>query len=420
MPDNTPPPTTWHGSDEPPAPWERASAGAPYPPDAPAGLPKRKQRRRAGCVVAIVVLVLAVAGGAALLSTGLAPREPGSGLSNTQQSQLMQPAPGPVQQASGTTPDWTATAEAVAPSVVSITVDAYQGAAEGSGVILDADGHVITNHHVIADAASGRARIAVTLVDKRTYIATIVGTDPSTDLAVLKMTDGPSDLRPIAMGDSSALKVGVPVMAIGNPLGLSGTVTTGIVSALDRPLITRGNASNRTVDPATVEPIVTNAIQTSAAINPGNSGGAHVNASGQLIGINSLIAQTSDASGNVGIGFAIPVNAARNIADQLMTNGQVRHAFLGVFAEPGNVPEGSAQRAAAVVAEVTADSPAGQAGIRRGDAIIALDNDPIDGSDSLVAQVRDRRVGQQVSMTIVRSGQRSEVQVTLAERPGER
>ena len=420
--------TTWHGSDEPAAPWERGgSAGghqaAPeftdsqYPPLPQTQSPKRRQRRRTGLVAALAVLVVALAAGTALFSGGLNAGQ-NSTMQTGQQPQRIASAPGPVQQASGTTPDWTATAEAVAPSVVSITVNAYQGAAQGSGVILDSSGHVITNHHVVADAASGRGEIAVTLNDKRTFVATIVGSDPSTDLAVLKMEQAPDGLRPITLGDSSDLKVGVPVMAIGNPLGLSGTVTTGIVSALDRPLITRGNGGRGGGgDTAINDDIVTNAIQTSAAINPGNSGGALVNASGQLIGINSSIAQTTQDGGNIGIGFAIPVNAAKNIADQLMQNGRVRHAFLGVSTRTGNVPEGSAQRAAAIVADVTPGAPAAAAGIRRGDAIVALDNDAIDGSASLVAQVRDRQVDQQVTITVVRNGQRSDLQVTLGGRP---
>ncbi|MDO5697327.1 MAG: trypsin-like peptidase domain-containing protein [Dermatophilus congolensis] len=411
--------TTWHGSDEPPAPWERAGeqTTAQYPPVPPQRAPKARNRRRSGIVAALAVLVVALAASAALMSGGLTSNNPTTMQRSEQAApQRIQAAPGPVQQASGTTPDWTATAEAVAPSVVSITVDAYQGTAQGSGVILDATGHVITNHHVVADAVAGRGQIAVTLNDKRTYVATVLGSDPSTDLAVLEMQNAPDDLRPVTLGDSDALKVGVPVMAIGNPLGLSGTVTTGIVSALDRPLITRGGGRGSDFG-AISDDVVTNAIQTSAAINPGNSGGALVNASGQLIGINSSIAQTSQDGGNIGIGFAIPVNAAKNIADQLMQNGKVRHAFLGVSTETGNVPDGSAQRAAALVADVTPGAPAAQAGIRRGDAIVALDGDVIDGSASLVAQVRDRQVDQQVKVTIVRSGQRSDVQVTLAGRP---
>ncbi|MBO3142097.1 trypsin-like peptidase domain-containing protein [Dermatophilus congolensis] len=424
---NQAPGTTWHGSDASSAPWKM---GATKNWDAPGADPNqsddtaekkddaatnRAKKRRATLFISIgaVVLVAALAG---LAPTYLSGRNTADNTKNPPaQSDQFHAQPGPIQQASGSAPDWTATAEAVAPSVVSITVNAYQGNAQGSGVILDKEGHVVTNHHVVADAVNGRGQIFITLNDKRTHKATVVGSDPSTDLATLKMVDVPSDVRPITLGDSDQLKVGVPVMAVGNPLGLSGTVTEGIISALDRPLITSGkpNYAEATIS----EDVITNAIQTSAAINPGNSGGALVNASGQLIGINSSIAQTQQGGGNIGIGFAIPVNAMKNIASQLIKNGHVQHAFVGISSQTGNVPEGEAQRAAALVAEVTPNSPAAEAGIRRGDAIVALNNDPIDGKEALVAQVRDHRAGEQVTLTIVRGKQRQDVQVTLGSRP---
>ena len=227
----------------------------------------------------------------------------------------------PVVQANASAPNWSVTAAAVSPSVVAITVTSGQGGGQGSGVIFDTKGHILTNNHVVAAGGPG-SKISVTLNDKRTYDATVVGTDPSTDLAVIKLTNAPKDLKAIALGDANALKVGDPVMAVGNPLGLAGTVTTGIVSALNRPVTT---SDQQSTDPfgqqSTADPVVTNAIQTSAAINPGNSGGALVNASGQLVGINSAIASlgssggSSSQSGNIGIGFAIPVNEARSIAD---------------------------------------------------------------------------------------------------------
>jgi len=193
-----------------------------------------------------------------------------------------------VVQADASAPNWSATAAAVSPSVVAISIEGSQSSGQGSGVIFDAKGHILTNNHVVAAGGNG-SRLAVTLNDKRTYDATVVGTDPSTDLAVIKLTDAPDDLKAVALGDANALKVGDQVMAVGNPLGLAGTVTTGIVSALNRPVTT----SDRSEDPSaqgSSEAVVTNAIQTSAAINPGNSGGALVNAGGQLVGINSSIA----------------------------------------------------------------------------------------------------------------------------------
>jgi putative serine protease PepD len=275
-------------------------------------------------------------------------------------------------------------------------------------------------------AAGGQnSQITVTLNDKRTYDATVVGTDPTTDLAVIKLTNAPGDLKAIALGDANALTVGEPVMAVGNPLGLAGTVTTGIVSALNRPVTT---SDQQPSDPfgqqqSSGEPVVTNAIQTSAAINPGNSGGALVNAGGQLIGINSAIASlgssggSSSQSGNIGIGFAIPVNEARSIADQLISSGKATHPYLGVASKDGVVAFGSAKRAAAVLTNVVSGTPADKAGLQANDAIIAVDGDSIDGSLSLVAQVRERTVGDKVTITVLRDGQSKDIGVTLIAKP---
>lgn len=189
----------------------------------------------------------------------------------------------------------------------------------------------------------------MTLTNNLTYKATVVGTDPATDLAVIRLEKPPADLKPITMGDDATLQVGQPVMAIGNPLGLSSTVTTGIVSALNRP-VTAGSSSGDSSS-------TTNAVQTSALINPGNSGGALVNASGQLIGINSSIASVggssgSSQSGNIGIGFAIPVSVVESITSQLISKGSVVHAQLGVQASTGSVQIGDATETAAEIKEV--------------------------------------------------------------------
>jgi putative serine protease PepD len=256
-----------------------------------------------------------------------------------------------------------------------------------------------------------------------------VGTDPSTDLAVIKLTNAPTDLKAITLGDANAIKVGDQVMAVGNPLGLAGTVTTGIVSALNRPVTTSdAQQQQQPGDPTqqqqpTADPVVTNAIQTSAAINPGNSGGALVNTGGQLIGINSAIASlgssggSTSQSGNIGIGFAIPVNEARSIADQLIASGKATHPYLGVSSKDGVVADGSAKRAAAVLSNVVSGTPADKAGLQAGDAIIAVDGNPIDGSLSLVAQVRERNVGDSVTLTVLRNGQRKNIDVTLVPKP---
>jgi len=336
------------------------------------------------------------------------------------------PGAAPVLQANASAPDWSATAAAVAPSVVAISVKTAQGGAEGSGVIIDNQAHVVTNNHVVASLGSN-AQIRVTLNDKRSYAATIVGTDPSTDLAVLKLQNPPADLSAIALGAAEKLKVGQPVMAVGNPLGLAGTVTTGIVSALNRPVST--SPSGGTQDPfgqqAQPEPVVTNAVQTSAAINPGNSGGALVDASGRLIGINSSIASlgsssgSSGESGNIGIGFAIPVSEVTSIAKQLIASGKAQHAYLGVSSADATVKDGAASRAAAQVTKVSPGTPAAKAGLRNGDAVIAVDGDSVDSSLSLVGQIRQRQIGDAATLTIVRGGVKKDLSVTLASRPSQ-
>jgi putative serine protease PepD len=259
----------------------------------------------------------------------------------------------------------------------------------------------------------------------------VAGTDPATDLAVITLKTPPSDLKPIAFGNSDSLKVGDPVMAIGNPLGLAGTVTTGIVSALNRPVTTQAEQQQQSPDNpfglpdpsqggSDAQVVVTNAIQTSAAINPGNSGGALVNASGQLVGINSSIAslgQGSGQSGSIGIGFAIPVNEAKAIATQLIEKGSAQHAFLGVSLKDGVAADGNSQRAGAQVTDVVANTPASRAGLKTGDVVIAVDDVPIDSSLALVANVHMHQVGDKVSLTVLRDGKQVKLDSTLVAKP---
>lgn len=309
----------------------------------------------------------------------------------------------------GTIEDWSGVAAEVAPSVVSITARSGQGEGSGSGVVWDAGGHIVTNAHVVA----GATEVAVTLSDGRQYDAEVIGTDATTDLAVLSLASVPEDLIPISRAEESQdLAVGSPVMAIGNPLGLSGTVTTGIVSALDRPVTTQSSDP----DPASATAVVTNAIQTSAPINPGNSGGALVDAAGDLIGINTAIASLGSASGtagSIGIGFAIPASTASSVADQLIEDGTATHALLGVRIEDTQIEQGGARLAVAAVADVDSGSAAADAGLAAGDAIIAIDGRRVEGALSLVGQVRAMQPGTTVELTIVRDGSQSTVQVTL-------
>lgn len=312
--------------------------------------------------------------------------------------------------------DWGGVAANVTPSVVAISVESNAGGGAGSGVVWDTEGHIVTNAHVVA----GAQQVQVTLADGRSYDAEIAGTDPSTDLAVLTLTSPPDDLHPIAVGDDTSLAVGDPVMAIGNPLGLSGTVTTGIVSALDRPVTTEA-ASDGGAQPGAfqqqAEPVVTNAIQTSAAINPGNSGGALVDSDGALIGINSSIASLGGGmggqSGNIGIGFAIPVSEVASIVDQLIADGTAEHAFLGVGISDATAEKDGATLYAAGVTQVEAGSPADSAGLQKGDAITAIDGERVNGSLALVAQVRQRPAGAQVELTYIRNGEEHQATVTL-------
>lgn len=420
------PEPTWHTDPSTPRPqgqpdaWGAAPAAtSPTAPQSAYASPPPRRRRRGMWAALILALALIVLGAVAMQGLGFNKTAP----SPLQQSGGLPEAghapAAPVQQADASAPDWSATAAAVSPSVVSISVESGNSGGEGSGVIYDSSGHVLTNHHVVAPAGQG-GTILVTLADKRVFDATIVGTDAATDLAILSLKNAPDDLRPITPGDDSDIKVGQPVMAIGNPLGLSGTVTTGIVSALNRPVSTTQDAPGGDQGPfgggQQGELVVTNAIQTSAAINPGNSGGALVDVSGTLIGINSAIASLSQQSGNIGIGFAIPVREAQSVAKQLIETGKVAHPFLGVQLRNAVASEGSTKRRAAGIAVVEPGTPAASAGLESGDAVIAIDGVPVDSSLSLTAQVRAREVGQETTLSIVRGGQRKDIKVTLAER----
>ena len=402
--------------------------GYPPPSPTPTPAPKAKPNRGLGQMTAVAILAAALASGGTYAATRYATPAPSSSpVATTQSNGSTSPQ---VIQGNASAPDWTATAKAVAPSVVSITVTSGQTGGQGSGVVIDNQGHILTNNHV-ATGAGANATISVTLNDGRTYDAKIVGTDPSTDLAVLLLNNPPSDLVPMSIGDSSQVVVGQPVMAIGNPLGLSGTVTTGIVSALDRPVTTQaaespqgqqGQLPGTQQQQTASDSVVTNAIQTSAAINPGNSGGALVTADGKLIGINSSIASLGSSagsqSGNIGIGFAIPVNEAKSIADQLIATGTAQHAYIGVSAGDTTVTDGNSKRQAALVKSVSQGTPAAQAGLQAQDAVIAIDGKPIDSSEALVANIHEHKVGDTVTITVIRGSQKQDIKVTLAARPG--
>jgi len=386
-------------------------------PQAPAPKPAK---RGVGQLTAVAVLAALLASGGTAATAHYWADDSQAGATTPSATQLGSNASAPVKQGSASAPDWTATASVVSPSVVSITATSSQGGGQGSGVVIDTT-HVLTNNHVV----SGAEKLTVTMSDGRTYDAEVRGTDPSTDLAVITVKNAPSDMTPISIGNSDKIAVGDPVMAVGNPLGLAGTVTTGIVSALNRPVTTEAE-SNPQADPngqtqTQSETVVTNAIQTSAMINPGNSGGALVNASGQLIGINSAIASLGSSSGgqsgSIGIGFAIPVNEATSIAKQLIDNGVAAHAYLGVTPQDGSASDGSATRAGAEVTSVGDDTPASKAGLTEGDVIVAVNGERVDSADSLIGHVREKSAGDEVTLTVLRDGKSVEIRATLAAKP---
>ncbi|MEP6562047.1 MAG: trypsin-like peptidase domain-containing protein [Nakamurella sp.] len=295
----------------------------------------------------------------------------------------------------------------VLPSTVSVLSSSQQSSGEGSGVILTADGLILTNNHVVAGATT----LEVRFNDGTTASAKVVGSTATDDLAVIK-ADGVSGLTPATLGSSADLQVGQPVVAIGSPLGLSATVTSGIVSALNRPVRTASEEQS-----ATKADTVINAVQTDAAINPGNSGGALVDMSGNVIGINSAIAslsQSSDGSqaGSIGVGFAIPVDQAKRIAQEIIDTGKATHAVLG--ASVGDAASDSSQiPTGAKIAQITPGSGAEAAGLKADDVITGIGDQPVESADSLIAAVRSSTPNSSIKVTYVRDGQSETVNVTL-------
>ena len=292
-------------------------------------------------------------------------------------------------------------AENVMPSVVSIEVRVGQAGATGSGVVIEGDkGYIVTNNHVVsgADGVDG-AEIRAVFFDGSGSAARIVGRDPASDIAVLKVEK--PGLVTAALGSSGDVVVGDPVVAIGSPLGLAGTVTSGIVSALERPVRLAGEGSDTNA--------VISAVQTDAPINPGNSGGALVDASGALVGINTAIASTGAAGGSIGLGFAIPVDTVRDIAEQLISTGSAVHASLGVNTR--SVTDGT--RDGALVLNVEPGSGAAAAGIREEDVVIAVEGEPVGSSEELVVAVDAHDPGETITVEVVRGGSSTELEATL-------
>ncbi|MUL85767.1 MULTISPECIES: S1C family serine protease [unclassified Mycolicibacterium] len=385
---------------------------APYDPyripAAPQPVPAKK-RSRAGLLagaLAVAVVSAGIGGGVATVVRDDHPRLGTQGLGAAPSVPAAALPPGSVEQV----------AAKVVPSVVKLETDLGRASEEGSGIILTSDGLILTNNHVVQAAAKpgapapaqggapAGAQTKVTFSDGTTKSFTVVGTDPSSDIAVVRAQDA-SGLTPITLGSSANLRVGQDVVAVGSPLGLEGTVTTGIISALNRPVAAGGDTKNQNT--------VLDAIQTDAAINPGNSGGALVNMNGELVGINSAIATMGGdspqaQSGSIGLGFAIPVDQAKRIADELIQSGTASHASLGVQVSNDTTSDG------AKIVEVTNGGAAAVAGLPSGVVVTKVDDRVIGSADALVAAVRSKAPGDKVTLTFLDQGGKPQtIEVTL-------
>jgi S1-C subfamily serine protease len=368
----------------PPAPEHHGpEPAAPLPPPPAADARRGAAGWRAVMVAALVAAV--VSAGVAVPVTRASMGEAGS-------------PPAPLRIDADASPI-AAIAAAVGPSVARVEVAGAGGRGEGSAVIYREDGYLLTNHHVVANAQ----RVSVVLPDGSAHDGQVVGTDQSSDLAVLRIEG--ADL-PVPAFASSLPEVGDEAVAIGSPFGLEGSVTAGIISALDRTVSTPG------------APLV-GMLQTDASINPGNSGGALVNGAAEVVGINTAI--LSPTGTNNGIGFAIPIQTATAIADQLIADGTVRHAFLGVHGQTID-PEvsalyGLAAERGAVLVEIVSGSPAEEAGLQRGDIVTAVDGAPVTSMPELAGRLQQHRPGDEVTLRIVRAGEERDVSARLTERP---
>ncbi len=302
-----------------------------------------------------------------------------------------------------------AVAQQLLPSTIQVLAQ-YHGkkdGATGSGFVLDSAGHYITNNHVVADAVSNGGPIEVVDQDGDKFSATVVGRSPTYDLAVLYVKSGPS-LPPASLGTAGVLRVGDQVVAFGSPLGLSSTVTSGIVSALNRPVTTSDSGSASSY---------INAVQTDAAINPGNSGGPLVDLSGRVVGVNSAIATTGGSttgqSGNIGVGFAIPIDQVKITADQILRTGSARYPVIGA-----SVDTRAATDSGAKILGVTAGSPAASAGLKKGDVVTEIEREKVPDGIALIVAIRAHQPGETVRFTVQRGGNVLQLRITLGSQVG--
>ena len=358
--------------------------------------PTGRRRPRAASLIAVAALTALVVGGAAGYGGATLARRTAPAATTATPSTL----PGVTRTPVAPAPPSANTVE-VAKRVLPATVMIQAGRGTGSGFLIDRDGRIVTNNHVVADATDG-SRIRVIFSDGRRQSAVLVGRSPSYDIAVIRVS-GVASVPPIELGDSDQIQVGEPVIAVGSPLGLPGTVTQGIISAQNRPVMVSENAA---ADSPTA---YINAIQTDAPINPGNSGGPLVDAGGRVIGVNSAIL-TFAASRNIGLGFAIPINQAATIADLLIKNGKATYPVIGA-----NVADAAAGVELTVV---DAQGPAGKAGLRARDVITKIDGEPVDTMEELIVSVRTRRPGEVVVLDYTRGSTPGQARVTLGSKEG--
>ena len=374
-----------------PAPPAPASAAAAVPAAA-----ARQPGSRVGLMVALAAVVGLLAG---LLGGGVGSVLVNRGVAVVQgQSAVPAPLPGVTARPDGSIAKIAATA---LPSVVTVKIRTASASGNGSGFVIDRAGHILTNTHVVS-GATGPGEITVEFVDGTSVAARIVGRDSSYDLAVLAVDK--TDVTPLEWGRSSDVVVGDGVIAVGAPLGLEATVTSGIVSALNRPVVATGGDDMSFI----------NAIQTDAAINPGNSGGPLLDMSGRVIGINSAIARdpgsTSSSGGSIGVGFAIPSDQAAKTAQQLITTGKAEHPIIGVKLDTQFTGEGAR---IADPGGVTPGSAADTAGLRDGDVIVRFEGKKVPGSNQLVVAIRAKNVGDTVHLTVERAGAQVDITLTL-------
>ncbi|MGH3745429.1 MAG: trypsin-like peptidase domain-containing protein [Mycobacteriales bacterium] len=401
------------------SPW-----ASPYPPVHDASrLPSEQPGRsyRLAATIAVGILTAAVIGGGvgALAGHREASRETTApAVADLTVPQAVLPVTGPTLPPARAPGSVAAIAAAVVPSVVTIQVRSDTEQATGSGVVLRSDGYIVTNNHVVAPALSDGGKLTVDLSATDTGVpAQVVGRSPSDDLAVIKIAR--TDLRAARLGHSSSLQVGDEVVAIGAPLGLSGSVSEGIVSALNRNVdVPEEGASQKAT-------VLGNAIQTDAAINPGNSGGALVDATGAVVGINSAIASLGSAdgsgsqTGSIGVGFAIPVDYVVSVATEIIRTGTVTHPYIGISLttiDPDTAGPGGPQ-AGAVIRSIVAGSPASRSDLRVGDVIVGIGTTVVRSADDLIVATRSYATGQAVTLKVIRGGRTLPVRVVLGENP---